>query len=147
MEPYTGFPNLFLALERNCERVWKPRSTVLFRRGDKAVGMFIVFKGTVVLDFGVDGSAALASTCGSGALVGLSATLVRATYSMTATVAHDAELGFLPTEEFFSLLRKQPELCQELLKILSAKVAHVQEVTKALLHKEQLPSKLESRVV
>jgi CRP-like cAMP-binding protein len=121
MERYTAC-DLYPALERHCEKVRKPRSTVLFRRGEKAVGIFVVLRGTVVLDLGVDGSGALASTCGSGALVGLPATLVRGTYSMTATVVDDAELGFLPTEELLSLFRKHPELCQQLLKMLGAKV-------------------------
>ncbi len=58
---------------------------------------------------------------------------------MTATVADDADLGFLTPQALVDLLRKQPELCDQLLKILSAKVTHAQQVTKALLHRETLP--------
>ena len=67
------------------------------------------------------------------------ATLTRTTYSMTATVTDDAELGFLTPQALVSLFRKQPELRQQLLTILSAKVAHSEQVTKALLRKEKLP--------
>jgi CRP-like cAMP-binding protein len=50
-----------------------PRYSVLFRRGEKAVGMFVVFSGKVSLDFGIDSS--LVRTYGAGALVGLPATI------------------------------------------------------------------------
>jgi len=139
MACYTARPELYAALEQCCERVKKTRSTVLFRRGEKAFGMFLVLRGTVSMDFGVDASTALASACGPGALVGLPATLTRTNYRMTATVTDDAELGFLTPPDLVSLLRKQPELRQQLLTILSAKVAHSEQVTKALLRKEKPP--------
>jgi CRP-like cAMP-binding protein len=107
--------------------------------------MFLVLKGTVSLDFGVDGAVGLTSTYGAGALVGLPATLARRDYSMTATVTHDAELGFLTAEALESLLRIHPEFCLELLGILGAKIAHTEQVTKALLRKEKLP-RLESGI-
>ncbi len=137
--------DLYAALEQHCERVSKPRSSVLFRRGEKALGVFLVLRGTVSLDFGVDGSAVLASTYGPGALVGLPATLTKGTYSMTATVSDDAELGFLTTDALLSLLRTYPELCRGLLRVLSAKIPHADQVTKDLLCKER-PSGLQSGV-
>jgi CRP-like cAMP-binding protein len=139
MACYIAGSDLYAALEPRCEKVRKPRSTVLFRRGEKAFGVFLVLRGTVSLDFGVDAPTALASACGPGALVGLPASLSRTNYSMTATVTDDAELGFLPLQALVSLLRKHPELCQQLLTILSAKVAHSEQETKALLRKERLP--------
>jgi CRP-like cAMP-binding protein len=86
-------------------------TTVLFRRGERAFGMFLNLGGTVSLDFGVDGSGALASTYGPGGLVGLPATRTKRNYSMTATVIDNAELGFVITEVLKSLLRSHPELC------------------------------------
>jgi CRP-like cAMP-binding protein len=140
MACYIAGSDLYAALEPRCEKVRKPRSTVLFRRGEKAFGVFLVLRGTVNLDLGVDASAALTSACGPGALIGLPASLTRTNYSMTATVTDDAELGFLPLQALLLLLRKHPELCQQLLTILSAKVAHSEQETKALLRKERLPS-------
>jgi len=88
----TAHASLQLALEQGCEKIRKPRYTVLFRRGEKAIGIFLVFSGKVSLDFGVDSP--LARTYGPGALVGLPATVTGRNYSMTATVTEDAELGF-----------------------------------------------------
>jgi len=139
MACYITHSDLYAALEQRCERVRKRRSTVLFRRGEKAFGMFLVIRGTVSLDFGVDASTALANVCNPGTLVGLPATLSRTNYSMTATVTEDAQLGFLTPRDLVSLLHQQPELRQHLLTILSAKVAHTEEVTKALRQNEKLP--------
>jgi CRP-like cAMP-binding protein len=142
---YTAPPDLYDALEQRCEKVRKAKPTVLFRRGEQAFGMFLILRGTVGLDFGVDSSSGLASTYGPGTLVGLPATLTKRNYSMTATVTGDAELGFLTTQVLESLLREHPEFCRELLEILGAKLTHTEQVTKALLRKEKLP-KLESGV-
>jgi len=139
MACYIASADLYVALEQRCKRVRKTRSTVLFRRGEKAFGVFLVLRGVVSLDFGVDTSSALARTFGPGALVGLPATLTGTNYSLTATVTEDAELGFLPPELLVSLLRTRPELCQPLLTILSAKVEHTEQVTKALLREEKMP--------
>lgn len=140
MKRYIVSPDdLYVALEQCCERIIKPRWTVLFRRGEKAWGMFLVLSGAVNLDFGVDGRAALGSTCGPGALVGLPATLSGGNYSMTATVTQDAELGLIKMEVLVSLLRKNPDLCQQLLEILGAKVDHTNQIRRAMLWKEGLP--------
>lgn len=138
MPRYVAPPDLYAALERICERVRKPRSTVLFRRGEASFGIFLVLAGAVALDFGVDSSIALNSNYSPGALVGLHATLTGRNYSMTATVTSDAELGFLSTQALKSLLRQQPDLCQLLLTMLGAKVAQTEQVTKAVLRKERV---------
>jgi CRP-like cAMP-binding protein len=134
--PHSLFPDLLSALEQRCTRVWKPRSTVLFRRGEKASGIFVVLSGSVMVDFGVDGALAINRTYGPGALLGLPATLTRGTHSMTATVSQDAELGFLPYENIDSLLRREPDICRQVISMLSDKIADHQRITKALLNKE-----------
>jgi len=88
----TASANLHHILEQGSEIVHKAKSTVLFRRGEKAAGMFVVLNGKVRLDLGVD--SAVGRTCGQGALVGLPSTLTRQSYSMTATVTEDADLGY-----------------------------------------------------
>ena len=130
---------LYVALQQCCERVRQPRGTVLFRRGEKALGMFLVLSGVVNLDFGVDAASALGGTCGPGALVGLPATISGGNYNMTATVLDDSELGLIRSQVLVSLLRKNPELCHHLLAILSAKLDHADRVRKAMLSREDLP--------
>ena len=124
--------SLPIALARYTEKILKPRSTVLFRRGEPALGLFIIHRGLVSLDFGSDSK--LINSFGSGAVIGLPETLARRPYSMTATVTQDAQLGFLSAEALDLLLRRAPELCQQLLPMLGEKLAEAHRAQKLLLH-------------
>ena len=118
-------------LEQGCEKLRKPRSTVLFRQGDRTSGMFVVLSGKVSLGF-ADNSA-FDRSYGPGALVGLPSTLTRRNYCMTATVTEDAELGFWSPEALDSLLHNRPDLCPQLLVILGEKMAENYEREEASL--------------
>jgi len=133
----TDQTELQTTLKQCCMKIRRPKSTVLFRSGEKAFGMFVVLSGTVTLDFGVDRSLAMNHTYGPGALVGLPATLTKRGYSMTATVTQDAELGFWPFEALDALLRKRPDFCHQLLRILGEKIAETRREAKAFLNKEK----------
>lgn len=130
MPRYSAPHDVLVELQQNCEVVRKPKHTVLFKRGQAAFGMFLVMRGKVTLDFGVDGSCSLNGAYGPGALVGLPATLTGRTYSMTATVTDNAELGFISSKGLKGILRQQPKLCRQLLDILSAKITHTYQMTK-----------------
>jgi CRP-like cAMP-binding protein len=138
MAGYTARSNLQTALQQGGEKVHKSRSVVLFRRGDKAFGMFVILSGKVSLDLGVD--SAFARCHGPGALVGLPATLTRRDYSMTATVTQDAELRFWSFEALDSLLQNHCDFCRQLLVILGEKMAENNEVTKTFLNRGKQPS-------
>jgi CRP-like cAMP-binding protein len=91
----------------------------------------------VSLDLGLD--AALARSYGPGALLGLPATLTKGDYRMTAMVTEDAKLGFCSARALNVLLQVRPELCQQLLAILTERMAENQQVAKAILDKERQP--------
>ncbi len=129
--------NLQIALEQRCEHFGEPKSAVLFRRGERAFGIFVVLSGKVSLDFGVDSP--LARSYGPGAMLGLPATLTRRSYSMTATVIEDAELAFVSSQALDSLLRERPVLCQPLMAILAERVIENNELQKALLKGDMQP--------
>ena len=137
MSIHTAAANLEFVLEKGCERISRSKFTVLFRRGDKCFGMFIVLKGKVSLDVGTDSP--LARSYGPGALIGLPATLSGLNYSMSATVMEDAELGFWSREELDTLLGARPDLCQQLLAVVAARLAENQAMLKALLRGDKLP--------
>ncbi len=131
----TPSANLQASLEQRCEKVRKPRFTVLFRRGDKASGMFVVLSGKVSLGFEVN--SAFDRSYGPGALVGLPSALTRRNYCMTATVAEDAELVFWSPEALDSLLHSRPDLCQQLLVILREKMAENDELEASIAQEKQ----------
>lgn len=124
-------------LERQSTKLSRPASTVLFRRGESAAGMFVVLSGKVSLDLGFD--CRLARCYGPGAVVGLPSTLTRHNYSMTATVQEDAELGFWSPEALDSLLRNRPDLCRPLLAILGERIAEEHDVENELLNHKRTP--------
>jgi CRP-like cAMP-binding protein len=129
--------SLEIALEQRCEKTRKPKGSVLFRRGEKATGIYVVLSGKVSLDLGFD--TAFARSYGSGALLGLPATLTKRDYSMTATVTEDAKLGFCSARSLDLLLQKRPELCQQLLAILAERMADNQRLVNAMLDKDKEP--------
>jgi CRP-like cAMP-binding protein len=135
MAPYS--PDLQTTLRLHGETIRKVKTDVLFRRGQKAAGMFVIVRGRVSLDFGVD--SAFARLYGPGALVGLPATLTRRNYAMTATVTEDAELVFWSLSELDLLLQKHSDFCRQLLEILGERMAENQKMMKALLSKDQQP--------
>ena len=130
-------PSAYLqaSLEQRGEKVRKPKFTVLFQRGDKASGMFVVLSGKVSLGFG--DNSAFDRSYGPGALVGLPSTITRHNYCMTATVAEDAELGFWSPEALDSLLHNRPDLCQQLLVILREKMAENDELEESIAQEKQ----------
>ena len=125
--------DLQIALAQYSEKIVRPRSTVLFRRGEPSFGSFIIYRGAVSLDVGVDST--FANSYGPGATIGLPETLTRRPYSMTATVTRDAELGFWSLEILDGLLRRTPELCERLLILLGETLAEAQGMQKVLLRK------------
>jgi CRP-like cAMP-binding protein len=131
-----GSANLQTILEQGCERVRKPRFTVLFRRGDRTSGMFVVLSGEVSLGFGDNST--FDRSYGPGALVGLPSTLTRRNYCMTAIVTEDAELGFWSPEALDSLLHNHPDLCRQLLMILGEKMAENYALEEASLRKSKV---------
>lgn len=135
MSCYIPRADLQSALTECRVRVHKPKSAVLFRRGEKASAMFAVLSGKVSLDFGVE--SAFARSYGPGALVGLPATITGGSYSMTATVTENAELIVWTREALDALLFNRPDLCQELIMVLGERMAENQKIAKALLLREK----------
>lgn len=127
--------NLQEILEQQSIKLSRPASTVLFRRGEAAAGMFVVLSGKVSLDLGFDSG--LARCYGPGAVVGLPSTLTRHNYTKTATVKEDAKLGFWSPEALDSLLRERPDLCRPLLAILGERIAEDHDVESAFLNHER----------
>jgi CRP-like cAMP-binding protein len=137
MACYVPSTDLQTALQEHRVIIYKPKSAVLFRRGEKAFAMFVILSGKVSLDFGVD--SALARSYGPGALVGSPATLTGRNYTMTATVLENAELVVWTREALDSLLQNRPDLRQQMLAVLGERMAENQKLAKAMLTRDEQP--------
>jgi CRP-like cAMP-binding protein len=101
----------------------RARGTYLFRRGEPVTGIFLIIEGVVRL--GLDGNPAgfPSREVGLGSVVGLPATLSDSNYSLTAEVLEDCRLTFLSRQSLLDLLRQKPELCFQVMSILTEELA------------------------
>jgi CRP-like cAMP-binding protein len=106
-------------LESVGSKLEKPCGTFLFRRGDNVSGVFLVSQGTIRLGLERDPRGFPSRRIGPGSVVGLPATLSNSPYSLTAEVLEDAQLVFVPAERLLTLLRERPQLCFDVMSILT----------------------------
>jgi len=99
------------------------RGTILFRRGDAVRGLFLIRSGRVSVDLDTGNTAFPPRILGAGAVVGLPATVAGSPYSLTAEVIDDAELAFVPRPAVLSCLQRNPQLCFEVMDLLSGEIS------------------------
>jgi len=105
------------------------KGTALFHSGDPLSGVFVIRKGAVTMS--VDGPSTVypPRTLGPGELAGLPATLT-GHYSLTATVAEDSNLGFIPGHKVTQLLECSPHLCMLAMRIMIDEIARMRAALK-----------------
>ena len=101
----------------------EPRGRILFERGEDARGLYLVCSGKVSMYLEAGDLALPARIVGPGAVVGLPATVAGSTYSLTAEVIEQAELAFVPREIMLACLAADPDLCFEVMRLLSGEIA------------------------
>jgi CRP-like cAMP-binding protein len=97
---------------------------VFFREDEESAGVFLVFKGKVLM--GVRNMPELDRAFFAGSLLGLPATFTGRPYSLTAVTVVESVIGHLPREEFLQLMRERPDLCREATDILGREVTFIQ---------------------
>ena len=101
------------------------RDAVLFRRGDPASGVYVILRGSVVLD--VDDR--VYRTAQKGSILGLPAIFSAQPYNMTAIAAEDCELGFIALGTLLEFVRSNPSIAIHLLEILAAELEALREIS------------------
>jgi len=102
--------------------VVKNKGTVLFRVGDEVTGVFLLQKGEIQLRNACDERVYGNRIVSAGAVIGLPATLSGRPYSLTAEVTKDARLAFVPREVMVRLLKDNPNLSLEVMRLLSEEI-------------------------
>ena len=108
----------------------KAKGSILFRHGDAVLGLFLICSGKVCL--GLDGadSAFPPRILGRGSVAGLPATVAGSPYSLTAEVLEDAELAFVSRPALLDCLQQNPQLCFEVMDMLSGEISQTRSVLK-----------------
>ena len=108
---------------RLADVIFKAKGTILFRHGDACSGLYLIRKGRVSLALDGANCAFPPRLLGAGSVVGLPATVAGSPYSLTAQVIDDAELAFVPREAVVECLRQNPQLCFEVMDMLSGEIS------------------------
>jgi len=125
---------LRLALQAIGSSIAKSKKSILFRRGDKPVGVFLVRKGKVSLS--LDGTSVASRTLGPGSVLGLPATLNRRPYSLTAMATEDCRLDFIRREAVVRLLHENTFVCFQALQILGSEISDMRRAMDELFHRK-----------
>jgi CRP-like cAMP-binding protein len=123
-------PELKAEFERLASVVFKPKNTVLFQRGDKPSGVYLIRSGQVSVGLDCDNCVYPARILGPGAIVGLPASVSGNPYSLTANVVDDSELAFVPRDAVVACLKKNPTFCFQVMDILSDEIAEIRAAFK-----------------
>jgi CRP-like cAMP-binding protein len=101
-----------------------PAHKILFERGQKAYGLFLLQSGsahmsvTGVLEFSV----------GAGSLMGVPGTLSKGVYSLTAELLEESQVLFVPSERVTSLLTDHPDIGFQLVQLLSREIQALRQL-------------------
>jgi CRP-like cAMP-binding protein len=103
--------------------MFKPKGTILFRHGDPGIGLYLIRKGRVCLALESANPAFPPRILSVGSVAGLPATVAGSPYSLTAEVLDDADLAFVPRDAVVECLRRNPQLCFEVMGMLSGEIS------------------------
>jgi CRP-like cAMP-binding protein len=126
---FTASAELISSLHPHAERIHCSEERVLFRQGDAPVGLYIALSGPVTLVMNSLGHRQIASLEAlPGSLIGLPALISDQPYGLTATAGAGAQLAYLPREAFVALMRADPPLALQVLKIFDAQLRTARQV-------------------
>ena len=111
------------ALKEACETDHFPRGHLLFRAGDKNMGIFLICWGRVCLE--VPGAPHLDRKFSDGSILGLPSTFIGKPYSLTAACITDSEVSHVGKKAFLDMMTRRLDLCREATDILSREVAFI----------------------
>lgn len=111
-------------LERVARPVCLPSGTLLFQCGDPVSGVYLIRTGRVTMYLDAQSRTLANRTLGPGEIAGLPAALT-GTYSLSAQVVEDADLGFIAADQVTALLERFPHLCLIAARAMSDEIARM----------------------
>jgi CRP-like cAMP-binding protein len=120
---FVADPELIRALEAHATPVCCEEEQVLFRQGDAPVGLYILRSGGATLAMeSPNGKSVFTMPATSGSLLGLPGLVGSQPYTLTATAHAGAEVDFVPRDKVMTLMRTDPAISLNILKVLAAEV-------------------------
>jgi CRP-like cAMP-binding protein len=119
-------------LESVGSKIQTEKGTFLFRRGDTVAGVYLILSGQLRLGLEREPRGFPSRLLGPGSVVGLPATVSESPYSFTAEIVQDAEMCFVRTDRLRQLLRDQPQLCFDVMKVLTEELTQTRAALERL---------------
>lgn len=99
------------------------KGQVIFNEGGHPLGLFCVNDGKVKLEYtGSDGKEQIVRMAKGGDVLGYRALLSSERYNASAIALDDTDLCFIPKDAFFTVLKTNPGLSLEIIKMLSVEL-------------------------
>ena len=120
--------DLYRQLSTAAKPVTKRKGTVLFRAGQPGTGAFLIRSGQVRMSLGSNPLLYPSRIVGSGSVIGLPATFSGEPYSLTAKAEEDCCLDFIPRRKLVDLLRRNPKVGCQIVRILSEEISQMRHI-------------------
>ncbi len=122
-EAFAAQAELIAALQTQAAVYSRPKSTILFRQGDPARGVYLLLEGSArLLLHRDDNRTVLVRTVGPGYLLGLPGTILSRSYLFTAKLAQDSRVAFIESADLLNFLRQHSDLCFDVVELLGGEL-------------------------
>lgn len=113
-------------LETMASSISQKKGSTVFKRGDKAVGVYVIEDGKVELILDAGRRNYPARTVGAGAVIGVPGVLSGgAEYTLTARTVEDCKFSFVQREKLLAFLRANPTYCLQFVEMLSKEITEM----------------------
>jgi CRP/FNR family transcriptional regulator len=130
---FVADPELIQALEKQSSPILCSSERILFRQGDVPAGLYILCKGEVTLSMSSPvGEELMSVQATPGSLLGLPGLIGNQPYTLAAVARKDAELRFVPREEFTNLMQTSPRLSLKVLEVLASEVRSARQAIRGV---------------
>ena len=120
---FVADPELLQALEKHASPVVCDEQRVLFRQGDAPEMLYILQQGSATLTMdSAEGVPLFAVPASPGSLLGLPGLIGDQPYTLSAIAQPGARVSSIPRAEFMALMRTEPAISLQVLKVLAAEV-------------------------
>ena len=134
-DSFVASPALIHALLPYGSAMNHPAHKVLFERGQRAYGLFLLQTGSAVMS----APGVLDRSVGPGALLGVPGTLSKGVYSLSARLLEESQVLFVPSERVTALLTDHPDIGFQLVQLLSREIQALRQRIVQLNGKEVVP--------
>jgi CRP-like cAMP-binding protein len=113
----------------------KQKGEIVFREGTPANGVFLLRSGKARATlFAHDGTLIIDRVLAPGALVGVPSAMCARKFQFNIDALEDCELGFVPTNILNEFLRARPDLCMDVVMMMSDELLELRQSRDHMQH-------------